>query len=94
MFACSDVDRIITFSRKSDKNARRKLHVYTAPKERKRVGINQAARLTSSLISLLQGPVSVSSQIRKVLPAGMLRMTLSAAAHAAVQEPAKASRKK
>ena len=46
------------------------------------------------MISLLQGPASVSGQIRKVLPAGTLRMTLSAAAHAAAQAPVKAWRKK
>lgn len=49
-----------------------------------------ACVLTSSLISLLQGPASVSGQIRNVPPAGTLRMTLSAAAHAAVHAPAKA----
>ena len=46
--------------------------------------------LTSSLISLLQGPASVSGQIWKVPAAGTLRMTLSPAVHAAVHASAKA----
>jgi hypothetical protein len=53
-----------------------------------------AAWLTSSLISLPQGPASVSGQIWKVLPAGTLRMTVPPASHAAAQASAKAWRKK
>lgn len=54
------------------------------------IGMRLISVLTSSLISLLQGPASVSGQIWKVPAAGTLRMTLSPAVHAAVHASAKA----